>query len=387
MKTIGIIGGGQLGRMLALAAYPLGFRCYFLETTADCPAGQVGPVIEGDYGDVAALERLRAVSDVITYEFENVPVESIRRLERRNAPAGAGARCVPVYPASDALAASQDRLAEKRLFVELGIPTTAFRPVANRAELEAARSGGGIVLKTRRHGYDGKGQYVLNVQTPPQVIDAAWAEVGGRDLIAEDWVGFDSECAMIAARGIAGDEAYYPLTTTRHEAGILEQARSPSQNLSPCGAERARDFAQRILSRFHYVGVLALELFSCGGELIANEFAPRVHNSGHWTQDGAAISQFEMHIRAICGLPLVDPQARGYSATLNLVGRLPDLSKIAEYPWARIHLYGKSSRVGRKLGHININAESEAQLAARINELSPLLRNEYGNEGLTPQFR
>ena len=364
MTTIGIIGGGQLGRMMALAGHNLGlhFRC--LEPGADSPMGQVAQQITGDYDDTEALTQLALGSDVITYEFENVPVAAAQHL----------AQIVPIYPPPLALEISQDRWHEKRCFQQLNIPAPAFARVNGADDLEEGIvTVGGLpaVLKTRRFGYDGKGQWVLRSQAD---VIAALADLHKHEVttgfILEGFVAFQRELSILAVRGTTGELAFYPLVENQHRAGILRLSRAPAQRAPQALAE---DYAQRVLTHLNYVGVLAIEFFEQDGQLIANEMAPRVHNSGHWTQDGAATSQFENHVRAIIGLPLGVTNVRGYAAMVNLIGSTPAPEKILAIPDAHLHLYGKSPRPGRKLGHVNIVAPDPATLEGRIAAVQALI--------------
>lgn len=363
-QTIGIIGGGQLGRMMALAGHNLGLRFCCLEPGADSPMGQVAPQITGDYDDSAKLIELAGRCSVITYEFENVPITAAMYL----------ARIVPVYPPPLALEMSQDRWHEKSCFKQLGIPTPAFARVSGADDLEegiAAVGGLPAVLKTRRFGYDGKGQWVLRAQA-----DVAHAQ---NDLlkhevttgyIAESFVPFTRELSIIAVRGINGESAFYPLVENQHRDGILRVSRAPALGAPQALAE---DYARRVLTHLNYVGVLAIEFFEQDSYLIANEMAPRVHNSGHWTQDGATTSQFENHVRAITGLPLGTTAVRGCAAMVNLIGTTPESSAILAIPDAHLHLYGKSPRPGRKLGHVNLVTPDITMLEQRIAAILALI--------------
>ena len=310
---LGILGGGQLGRMIALAASPLGVRCTVLDPAAESCAGQVCPHIRGEFDDLQALYRLVQVSDVVTYEFENVPVESARWLAER----------VPVFPPPRALEVSQDRLVEKSFFESLGIPTPPFAAVETRAEFDAAIRKIGIpaVLKTRRFGYDGKGQFVICTQAD---VELAWQKLGGRPLILEGFVSFDRELSILAVRGRDGAILTYPLVENEHRDGILHRSFAPASDTAEELDERAAEYASRVLAELNYVGVLAIEWFQDGPRLLANEMAPRVHNSGHWTIEGAATSQFENHVRAVLGLPLGRCDSVGHSAMFNFIGSVPD---------------------------------------------------------------
>ena len=318
---MGVIGGGQLGRMLALAGIPLGLSFRFLDPAADAPAGDVGELLVGAYDDAELLDRLADGAAVVTYEFENVPVEAARR--------------VGALPAPAALEAAQDRLAEKQLFRRLGIPTAR---VDDEVETFPA------LLKTRRLGYDGKGQRLVET----------WPGSDPRHVL-EERVSFDRELSLLAVRGRGGgssrETAFYPLVENVHEGGILRSSRAPAPDVPQAEAE---DYATRLLDELGYVGVLALELFDVGGRLLANELAPRVHNSGHWTIEGAATSQFENHLRAILGLPLGATAARGEVAMLNVIGVEPDVPRVLAVPGAHLHLYAKDPRPGRKLGHVTL---------------------------------
>ncbi len=347
---VGVLGGGQLGRMLALAGYPLGLSFRFLDNDA-APAGQVAELITGEFESEADLDRLAAGCAAVTYEFENVPVAAAQYLEGR----------LPVFPPSRALAVAQDRLNEKSLFARLGIATPDFFNVTSREELTLAVAAAGLpsVLKTRRMGYDGKGQAVLR---SPDDVAAAWEALGAGDspLILESFVRFDRELSILSARSLTGDIAFYPLVQNEHAGGILRVSIAPAPALSPGLQEQAETIARAVLEELGYVGLLAIELFQVGDRLLANEMAPRVHNSGHWTIEGAATSQFENHLRAVLGLPLGSTRAVGCSAMLNLIGSAPPLPELLAIPDCHIHLYGKSPRRGRKLGHITLcNADTE----------------------------
>lgn len=343
-RKIGILGAGQLGRMLALAGYPLGFEFRFLDPAPDSPSRHLGEFINAPYDDEAALTRFVDGLDLVTFEFENVPAAVLDFLGGR----------VPASPPREALATGQDRLSEKNLFRELGIETSPFATVDSHNDLERAVAELGLpaVLKTRRLGYDGKGQFVLRDATD---IDRAWDELGGVPLILEGFVDFDRELSIIAVRGRGGGETvFYPLTENTHEGGILRRSRAPAPDLDLALQATAEEYARRVLDRLDYTGVLTIELFQCGERLLANELAPRVHNSGHWTIEGAETSQFENHLRAIAGLPLGSTETVGYSEMINLIGTTPDPAEILARTGAHLHLYGKAARPGRKLGHVTI---------------------------------
>ena len=342
---IGIIGAGQLGQMLGFAARDLGVECVFLDPSDSPPAAACGDVIQRPFDDPLALSELAATCDVITYEFENVPVEALHRIEDK----------VAVYPPSAALRHSQDRLAEKRLFDELGIPLPGYRIVDTHGDLKTAVAelGMPLVIKTRRLGYDGKGQFVIRGKDD---VDAAWQALGGNALIAEQWVGFDYEVSCIGVRNVDGEVAIYPLSHNVHDGGILRTSRSPIE--APALADKAEHYVRTMLDHLDYVGTLALELFVCGEELLANEFAPRVHNSGHWSIEGSQTSQFENHLRAILNRPLGSTASVGHAGMFNLIGDIPAAAR--EIPDAHLHDYGKSPRPGRKLGHITVIGDSPA---------------------------
>jgi 5-(carboxyamino)imidazole ribonucleotide synthase len=357
---IGIVGAGQLGRMLALAGYPLGIEFVFYDRAADTPGGQVGPIETGEFDDPKALARLAARVDVITFDWENVPVESLRALERLR----------PVYPRPDVLAVAQDRLSEKVMFGELGIPMAPFAPVDSRADLDAAiaRIGAPGILKTRRMGYDGKGQERIRRRAD---ADRAWAALGGQPLIYEGFVEFTREVSLLAVRGRDGAQKFYPLTENVHEHGILATSRAPFRS-APL-QRLAERHVGRILARYDYVGLLAVEFFVAGGRLIANEMAPRVHNSGHWTIEGAVTSQFENHVRAVAGLPLGDPSPRGHAGMVNYVGRLPKAGDALKVAGLHFHDYGKhEARPGRKLGHGTVVAGSAGDRDAALRRATRL---------------
>ena len=341
--TVGIVGAGQLGRMMALAGYPLGLEFLFLDKDARTPGGQVAPLLAGELSDRALLGQLSSRCDVVTFDWENVPVDALEELP---GPAR-------IAPPLRALAAAQDRLSEKRTFELLGIPTTQYATIDSRAALETAVKAIGLpgVLKTRRLGYDGKGQYVLR---KPSDLDKAWEALGKSPLLYENLVPFDAEVSIIAVRGMDGDLAFYPLNLNVHRDGILRLTRAPYGNAALM--RQAQRAAKKLLEHFRYVGVLTIEFFVRKGKLIANEMAPRVHNSGHWTIEGAVTSQFENHVRAIAGLPLGSTAARGHSAMINLIGELPARDPLLAEAGLHWHDYGKSPRPGRKLGHLTLCA-------------------------------
>jgi 5-(carboxyamino)imidazole ribonucleotide synthase len=356
---IGIIGAGQLGRMLALAGYPLGLRFVFLDQSDDAPGAQVGRIVRGAFDDPKALAELARAVDVVTFDVENVPVDAIRDIAAHKT----------FLPPPDALGGSQDRLDEKTLFRALRIPTPEFQAVDNREDLIAAAGSIGLpgVLKTRRLGYDGRGQYFLRV---PADIDKAWDALGSVPLIYEGFVDFSREVSVIGVRSTKGEIACYPLSANTHASGILRHSIAPYRH---AGLQRqAEGYLKRLMKHFDYAGVLTIEFFVKRGQLIANEMAPRVHNSGHWTIEGAATSQFENHIRAILGLPLGSTRPIGHSAMVNFIGTIPTAERVLEIPGVHYHSYGKEPRPNRKLGHCTIVSGSAATRDKALRRLLKL---------------
>ena len=359
---IGILGGGQLGRMLALAGYPLGLHFRHLDLSPAAPAGPLGELVTGAYDDAELLDDFAADLDIVTYEFENVPVGTAQRI----------ARLKDVLPPPLALEVAQDRLNEKQLFAKLGVPTAPYAAVSSIAELDGAlaRIGTPALLKTRRFGYDGKGQARIN---SPADARHAYDAIGGGVLLLEGYVRFDRELSIVSVRGRTGEIRHYPLVQNEHHRGILIQTLAPAADVSAEMQNAAERVAAAVLEELGYVGVLAIELFQDGDTLLANEMAPRVHNSGHWTIEGAETSQFENHLRAICGYPLGSTAAVGACAMLNLIGGVPDPGAVLGVPGAHLHLYGKRPRPGRKLGHVTVHAETRGELAVRLGALAPLV--------------
>ena len=355
---VGIVGGGQLARMLALAGQPLGIECLFLDPAVDACARSAGELVCGAYDDESLLGVLAARADVVTYEFENVPATSLRYLAER----------VRVHPSAEALGIARDRWHEKRLFAELGIPTPSFMAVDSWADCEQAVAAIGLpaVLKTRTMGYDGRGQRMLRSAAD---LKEGYAALAGMPLILEGFVPFDREVSIVAVRSAAGVTRFYPLTENLHKGGVLVQ--SVSRPADPLSAQ-ARALASVLLDRLNYVGVLALELFQRGDRLLANEMAPRVHNSGHWTIEGAETSQFENHLRAVAGLPLGATGALAAAGMVNFVGQIPDPQAVLAVPGAHLHVYGKVPRPGRKLGHATVRAADETALYAALARLRAL---------------
>jgi len=365
IKTVGILGAGQLARMLAQAGKPMGLEFVFLDPAPDACAAEFGEHICAGWDDEAALTKLARLCDVVTFDFENVPEASASLVES----------LCPVYPPPRALFESQDRLREKSLMRELGIPVAPFFPVACRPDLVAAVEEIGLpcVLKTRRFGYDGKGQAVLRFQ---EDMERAWQALGDHELICEKFVPFDAECSIIAARGRDGHSVFWPLTRNLHRDGVLAISTVPA--FGDQLQKQSEALIQALLEHLDYTGVMALELFLKDGKLMANEFAPRVHNSGHWSIDAACTSQFENHLRAICNLPLGETRHQKSAMMFNLLGEMPqsadqlakDNAELADFHW---HDYHKSARAGRKVGHVTVTADSDAGLRAKAAQLAARL--------------
>jgi len=373
VTTVGILGGGQLARMLALSGAPLGLRFLVMDTSGEACAGQFAPMVVGDYRDRDALAEFASRIDVATFDFENVPADSALWLAER----------VPVFPSPRALATAQDRLVEKTLFRELGIPVPDFIPVASRDELEEAveRIGVPCILKTRRLGYDGKGQFRVRAGTgngergtgvAGATVDDAWKALGGQadkvGLILEAFVPFERELSVVAVRGRDGEFRTWPVTENWHVDGVLSASLAPADGDDALIAQ-AVDHARRLAEALDYVGVFALELFCRDGVLLANELAPRVHNSGHWTCEGSETSQFQNHLRAVAGLPLGDTRMLGHACMLNWIGELPDPVPVLAEPGGHWHDYGKAPREGRKVGHATLRADSAGELATALSRV------------------
>jgi 5-(carboxyamino)imidazole ribonucleotide synthase len=354
--TVGIVGGGQLARMMALAGYPLGLDFLVLDRDARTPAAQVAPSLCGAFTDPRLLDELARRCEVVTFDWENVPLEALDRMTGQTR----------IAPPRAALAAAQDRLNEKTLFDALRIPTNRYVPVDSLADLQAAVATLGLpgVLKTRRLGYDGKGQAVLRKAGD---IEEAWRDLGNVPLLYEEFVPFDYEVSIIGVRGARGELRTWPLNRNLHRDGVLRMTRAPWR--APAVEAAAVRHMRRVLTHFDYVGVLTIEFFVRRGRLVANEIAPRVHNSGHWTIEGAVTSQFENHLRAILGLPLGDTSARGHSAMLNLLGHMPERAALLREKSLFLHDYGKEPRPGRKLGHCTLVAQNAATRDRRAASL------------------
>lgn len=363
---VGILGAGQLARMMAEAGGPLGLDFEFLDPAGDACAGALGRLHVGPWDDPAGLRAL-AACDRVTADFENVPAAVLAQLAMETT----------VRPPARAFAAGQDRLAEKRLLRELGIAIVPVAAVSSRPDLLAAIDEVGLpaVLKTRRLGYDGKGQAVLRTH---EDLEPAWQRLGGQDLILEAWIDFDYECAQTAVRSASGEVRCYPLTRTVHADGILRLAAAPA-GVSGALAGQARAAVTRLLESLDYVGCLTLELFVAGSDLIANEYAPRPHNSAHWTIEGAVCSQFENHLRAVCDLPLGSTAMRGEALMFNWLGRMPEREHLLAVPGLAWHDYHKQPRAGRKVGHATLVATDQEQFQSALQSLQPLLDRDTAN--------
>ena len=355
---IGILGAGQLARMIALAGYPLGLEFIFLDPSADACANNLGQHLHGAYDDPRLLAELADLADVVTYEFENVPADVAEFL----------ASHTQVHPAPKALAIAQDRLKEKAFFQDINIPTAPYAPVNSFADLESTIShiGYPAILKSCTMGYDGKGQSLIKSATD---LDSAWDVLAGAPAVLEGFVPFNREVSIIAARSVSGAIAFYPLSENTHNGGILRVAKCLDKDAAQT---QAQDYITRLLEALDYVGVLALELFDVNGQLVANEFAPRVHNSGHWTIEGAETSQFENHIRAILDLPLGATTAVNKTAMVNFIGNVSSTEEILAIPNTHVHLYDKTPRKGRKVAHATVRAETTEQLDTLLKQLITL---------------
>ncbi|MDP3876300.1 MAG: 5-(carboxyamino)imidazole ribonucleotide synthase [Methylobacter sp.] len=355
---VGVLGAGQLARMIALAGIPLGLEFIFLDPSADACANRLGEPLIGDYNDPILLAQLAERADVVTYEFENVPAEVAEFL----------ASHTQVHPSPKALAVAQDRLVEKTFFHDIGIPTPDYAAVDSLEDLAQAMTDIGYpaVLKSRTQGYDGKGQSVLKSAND---LKPAWELLQGVPAVVEAFVPFNREVSIIAVRSVSGEIVFYPLSENLHRGGILRVSKCSTDDAMQ---QQAESYVSRLLEALDYVGVLALELFEINGQLLVNEFAPRVHNSGHWTIEGAETSQFENHLRAILDLPLGSTRAVGKSAMVNFIGGLPETEELLAIPHAHLHLYDKAPRKGRKVAHATVRAENAEQLSVLIQKLTAL---------------
>jgi 5-(carboxyamino)imidazole ribonucleotide synthase len=363
---VGIIGGGQLAQMLAQSVQHMGVRCTVLDPNDQCCANSICEQIVGSYDDPDALRQLAAKCDVVTYEFENVP-----------AAAGEIIRPVrPIHPNPAALGYAQDRHQERGMFQSLDIALPSYRAVDDVEALQAALEvvGTPAILKARTLGYDGKGQVLIN---DADKAAEAFATIGSVPAIVDQFVEFERELSIVATRSISGDIVYYPLAENVHRGGILRVSKAPARNVNDQLVEQAQHAARQILNRFDYVGTLAVEFFQIGigggATLVANEIAPRVHNTGHWTIEGAKTSQFENHMRAVMGMELGSADPIGHSAMVNIIGDEPRPGALESMPEAHVHMYGKSPRPGRKIGHVTLNAPSEDELDALLERFTRVI--------------
>ncbi len=360
MTRIGVLGAGQLAKMLSVAAYPLGLSTVCYDPTPDACAKQVANVITADYLNQDTLKDFASKVDVITFETENITAEIFSIL----------ADCDKFYPSKNALLIAQDRLLEKQCLNQLGIPTAPFTDINSLESLHAAVTEFGMpcILKTRRGGYDGKGQAVIHLQDD---IALAWEQLGNRPLILEGFVPFNTEVSMLAVRGSNGDIKTYPLVENIHKEGILRESYAPFENHHL--EKLAIKNMHKLLKHLDYVGVLAIEFFVTKNQLIANEIAPRVHNTGHWTIEGAVTSQFENHMRAIAGFPVGDCSVRGYSCMVNMISEEVAASEVLQMAGAHYHSYGKTARANRKLGHITLCHDNKTQLNLMRKQIRQLI--------------
>lgn len=359
---IGVLGAGQLGRMLAISGYPLNHQFGFSGNSNDEPSALLGHMFAlEDSAD--NIESLVAFADVITYESENTDVKIVKEICKN----------VAVYPGEKSLFTTQHRGREKALFDQLDIPCASYQMVNSEADLKAAVEKIGLpaILKTATEGYDGKGQFLMR---DANQITEAWQSMNGVESILEGFVNFKRELSLIAVRGIDNDHRYYPLVENTHHNGILRLTIAPAQDIDPAVQTTAEHYMQTLLDEMGHVGVLTIELFETEGGLVVNEMAPRVHNSGHWSIEGANTSQFENHVRAITGMPLGDTTPiHNFSAMVNIIGKIGPTNIVLKMPNAHLHLYDKTERADRKLGHINITASSQAELDESIEKLKDFL--------------
>ncbi len=359
---IGVVGGGQLGRMIALAGIPLGMRFRFLDPNEDCPSAAVGEMVCGPYDDERSLDRLLAGAAHVTYEFENVPASAAHYLERQ----------ARLAPGARSLAIAQDRISEKEFFRRCGVPVQRFAAVSAEADLAGALAEVGLpgVLKTRRLGYDGKGQAVIRSAA---ALASAWQSLGCVPCIYEAFVAFEREVSVVATRSRGGAFEAHPLTWNTHREGILRVSIAPDPTASVELRRTAEAHVRAIAEALHHVGTLAVEFFVTDEGLIANEMAPRVHNSGHWTIEGAITSQFENHVRAVADLPLGRAGMRGAAAMVNLIGTVPPIEALLDLPGAHVHLYGKEPKPGRKVGHVTVVAKDHDELMPIVDRLREIV--------------
>ncbi len=359
---IGILGAGQLGRMLALAGYPLGLEFRFFDSNKVSPARSLGEFVNGDFNDAEALKKFANGLSLVTTEFENIDISAVKKMEED----------VVFYPGTKAVSISQDRLQEKEFFNGIGIKTAPFAKVDSLPELIDAgkKLGYPLILKTRRLGYDGKGQIVVKSESHAA---ECYKTLGGNDLIAEGFVKFSRELSVIAVRSVAGETAFYPLNINTHMSGILSKTVVSSELVSTEIQKKAEALAQKAVAALNYVGVLVIELFETDSGLVVNEMAPRVHNSGHWSIEGANSSQFENHLRAVCSMPLGSTATYGHCAMINILNTKPDMNVVRRIPGAKLHWYGKEPRPGRKLGHVTFVESSLVKLYDKISAAESIL--------------
>lgn len=359
---IGILGAGQLGRMLALAGYPLGLEFRFFDSNKVSPARSLGEFVNAPFTDRAALSAFATGVDLVTTEFENIDIEAVSVVEQS----------APFYPGTKAVGISQDRLLEKDFFNGLGIKTAPYVKVDAKQDLYTAIDTLGLplILKTRRLGYDGKGQAVVRKR---EDADQAFTQLGGQDLIAEGFVNFKRELSMIAVRSVRGATVFYDLNVNTHINGILSRTVVSSDLVSRDLQMKAEALASKALEALNYVGVLVIELFDTTNGLVVNEMAPRVHNSGHWSIEGARSSQFENHLRAVCNMPLGSTSTYGHCGMLNILHVLPDTEALLKIPGANLHWYAKDPRPGRKLGHLTFVEDSLDVLQQKLADAERLL--------------
>ena len=359
---IGVLGAGQLGRMLAISGYPLNHQFGFSGNSADEPSALLGHMFALE-DNADNIESLVAFADVITYESENTDVAIVKEICKN----------VAVYPGEKSLFTTQHRGREKALFDQLDIPCASYQMVNSEADLKAAVEKIGLpaILKTATEGYDGKGQFLMRDESQ---VTEAWQSMNGVESILEGFVNFKRELSLIAVRGIDNDHRYYPLVENLHHNGILRLTIAPAQDIDPAVQTTAEHYMKTLLDEMDHVGVLTIELFETEGGLVVNEMAPRVHNSGHWSIEGANTSQFENHVRAITGMPLGDTTPiHNFSAMVNIIGKTGPTNIVLKMPNAHLHLYDKTERDDRKLGHINITASSQAELDESIEKLKDFL--------------
>ncbi|HEX5278202.1 MAG TPA: 5-(carboxyamino)imidazole ribonucleotide synthase [Fluviicoccus sp.] len=362
---VGVFGGGQLGRMMALAGYPFNLRFSFYDAVHDCPSAPLGDVYGDASGSPESLQAFLASADVFTYEFENISTAWVESIARHK----------PVFPGVRSLAVSQNRLNEKELFDRLGIPAAPWQRVDSEAELQKAveKLGMPLVIKTVTGGYDGKGQFVIR---SAEDVGRAWSDLGkAAPLLAEAFISFGRELSMVAVRGQDGEIRCYPPAWNVHHQGILSHSVVPAPDMPEALGHQADAYIRAIMNDLQHVGVMTLEMFDTGNGLVANETAPRVHNSGHWSIEGAICSQFENHMRAVAGLPLGATDPIRPSAMINIIGAHPETAAILAIPETHLHLYGKSERPGRKLGHITVTAPTHHELMERMKVIAETLPN------------